>query len=269
MSDSLAGQLSRRSALKLGAAFVAALAVPWSTSLISTDERTPLRLASALPLPGYRALPQPESLLQSAAGLDAALVPAYVAAMLIASGQAQPIRGAAGRAHDPEGRFTVPFAYRLSALRYPSGAAAPAAPSWSAAWPALDLAAGQGWSRVLIGAALLRRGHSPNDTHSGHLAQAAADLARLPARGTAQALALVDPAELGQPTGLRLPTEGVMLIEYDWVLLADRAPARQFVEAQPVAPLPRLGLPARLIPLMPLPAAARARHAAIAASLAA
>jgi hypothetical protein len=129
--------------------------------------------------------------------------------------------------------------------------------------------------RVAAGVALLRRGYSPNDTHPGHLALAAADLAQLsprlsPAPLPSQpqpALVLADPASLGGAQGLRLPAEGALLIEYDWVITAgaERAAlARRFIASLPPAtPWQPANASVRLIPLMPLPPAARAQHTAI------
>ena len=274
---------SRRSFLQLSAAAVAgalALGLPqWpSTALVGSN----LRLASALPELGWPLLPFPEQLLQANSPahqlLDAALVPAYVAAMLIQAGRLQPLRGPVGRPHDPEGRYSVPFAYRVAALRYWPESGAPKTASWAELWPAGASGVWPAFGRVITGAALLRRGYSPNDTHSGHLAQAAADLDRLlpgsdpeVAGGSATqprvALVLADPADLGAANGLRLPTEGTLLIEYDWVITA--SPARAAVAGRfinglrPAAVAPLVNSPVRLIPLMPLPSASRAQHSAI------
>ena len=286
MTARLAPRTTRRHFLKLGAAAVAAgLALPLIGWPAGTPGSPPLRIASALPLPGYDYLPFPEKLLTPAADRpDLALVPAYVAALLVRHGRLQPLAGPPGRAHDPDGHYSVPHAYRVAALRFPDETGAPQSASWAdlwtgrAAWPAS--------SRLIVGAALLRRGYSPNDSHPGHLAHAAADLERLRPRVApagaehfhggqpgprAPALVLADPAVIGQANGLRLPVEGTLLVEYDWVVLAgaERAAlARQFVEQLPVAGVPRLDLPVRLIPLMPLSAAAREQHAAIWAALA-
>src|SRR5579859_3631019 len=288
MSGRPALRTTRRHFLKLGAAVVAAgLALPLTSWPAGAPGSPALRIASALPLPGYDYLPFPERLLTPAPdGPDVALVPAYVAALLVRHVRLQPLPGPPGRAHDPDGHYSVPHAYRVAALRFPNETSAPQSATWADLWSAAGQAAWPASGRLVMGAALLRRGYSPNDSHPGHLAQAAADLERLRPRlaslGTehfdggqpgprAPALVLADPAAIGQANGLRLPVEGTLLVEYDWVLLAgaERAAlARQFVEQRPLAGVPRLDLPVRLIPLMPLPAAARAQHAAIWAALA-
>lgn len=273
MSFRPAPRTSRRSFLKLGAAVAGALSLPLLRQPLANPSVPTLRLASALPHPGWPLLPDPEALLQSSVAarplVDVALVPAYVAALLIQAGRLQPLRGPAGRPHDPEGRYTLPFAYRVAALRYEDADNFPLASSWADLWSAAGSDVASVFGRVITGAALLRRGYSPNDTHPGHLAQAAADLARLPRANPTVALVLADPAELGLANGPRLPAEGTLLIEYDWIITAgpvgqDAAAARQFIERLPLATDPPLmDSPTRLIPLMPLPPSAHAQHAAI------
>ncbi len=283
-----APRTSRRSFLKLGAATIAAaLALPRVEWLPSAPDPSALRVRSALPLPGYGALALPERLLTwRPNAIDVALVPAYVAAQLIQRGWLQPFDGQPGRAHDPEGRYTMPYAQRVAAVRFPNETAAPKASSWEDLWRAGPAAVWPAVGRLLAGAALLRRGYSPNDTHPGHLAQAGMDLRQLRPRLSspgaehvnhwernprAAAFVLADPMMIGPANGLRLPGEGTMLIEYDWVITAEAARAemaRRFVEPfRSAAPRPRLDLPVRLIPLMPLPETARAQHAEIWASL--
>src|SRR5205085_11858210 len=95
--------------------------------------------------------------------------------------------------------------------------------------------------------------------------QAGSDLARFasaPRTPARLALEWVDAAALGQ---VRLPVEGLPLIEYDWVIPAagNAELARTFVHSlgRP-ADMPNLpGI--RLIPLMPLPEPARRQHAEI------
>src|SRR5258708_16689209 len=136
-----------------------------------------LRVRSALPLPGYGFLPFPEQLLQvSLDHVDVALVPAYVAARLIQISRLQPLHGPSGRAHDPEGRYTAPFAYRVAALRFPQEPAAPKTAGWADLWSAAGSTLWPAFGRVISGAALMRRGESPNDSHPGHLMEAADDL---------------------------------------------------------------------------------------------
>ena len=279
MSARLAPGPSRRSFLKFSrAAAAGVLALPW-LQLPAEPGRAGLRLGSALALPGWPLISAPEQLLQTAANqLDAVLVPAYLAAMLIQAGRLQPQPGPAGRPHDPEGHYTLPFAYRLTALRYPAAVAAPKTASWAELWSTPNRGTWPAGGRVAAGIALLRRGYSPNDTHPGHLALAAADLAQLSPRlerapaGTPHAqpqpaLVLADPADLGRAPGLRLPAEGVLLIEYDWVITASAeraAAARQFIAGlRPADPWQPANASVRLIPLMPLPPAAQAQHIAI------
>jgi spermidine/putrescine-binding protein len=243
----------------------------------------------------------PEALLSRPLGeFDLLLVPAYVAAGLIRRGMLQAMAGPPGRAHDPEGAYTVPYTYRVAALTYPDGWPATAAPSWTDLWRAEVQAVWPASARLAIGAALLRRGHSPNDTHPGHLAQAEQDLTQLrpqivtdamlhlsastdspPSSGSdfgaqvrraggvrptlAFSLATLD--QTGNPSTARLPVEGVPLLEYDWAIPIDArgaAAARDFLRrmgrAVERAPVART---VALIPLMPLPDIARAQHAQI------
>ena len=288
MNAPSAPRTSRRSFLKLGAATAAAaLVLPWADWLPGAPDPAALRVRSALPLPGYAALAFPEQLLtRPLHAVDVALVPAYVAAQLIQRGWLRPLEGHPGRAHDPEGRFTLPYAQRVAAVRFPAEAEAPKTASWQDLWQAGPRVLWPAAGRLLAGAALLRRGYSPNDAHPGHLAQAGMDLQQLrprlsfqgaehvehwERRPRAAAFVLADPAMIGPANGLRLPGEGTMLIEYDWVITA-AAPrtdlARQFLEPfRAGAPHQRLDLPVRTIPLMPLPPAARAQHAEIWAAL--
>ncbi len=283
MSARLPARPSRRAFLQLSAAAVAgALALRLPQLPSDAPRVSGLRLASALPHLGWPLLPFPERLLQTPVtihpSLDAALVPAYVAAMLIQAGRLQHLSGPAGRPHDPEGRYTIPFAYRVAALRYPSEAAAAKTASWAELWSAGANGVWPMFGRLITGAALLRRGYSPNDTHPGRLAQAGADLKRLllylePEAAVPSptqprvALVLADPVEVGSANGLRLPAEGTLLIEYDWVITASparAAVARQFIDGlRPAAEAPLANSSARLIPLMPLPPAAYAQHSAI------
>ena len=209
---------------------------------------------------------------------DLLLVPAYAAAALIERGALLPLPGPAGRAHDPEGAFTLPYARMAAALLYRGG---PPPAGLDDLWrhPAQTL-----WpddARLVIGAALLRRGYSPNDTHPGRLALAQADLAEMRPRLAADpaaalragrgrlAYALLDVSQL-QAGGPFVPLDGGPLVEYDWVIPAgaqDPAAARHFLQALPLAGpalrAKRAQPGRRLIPLTPLPADARAQHAEI------
>ena len=278
MSARPAPRASRRSFLKFGAAAAAGVLALRLPQPLVTPGPLSLNIKSALPLPGFGFLASPEQLVNGRFdAVDAALVPAYVAAQLIHKGWLQPLHGPPGRAHDPEGRFTLPYAFRVAALRFSSEPAAPLMAAWADLWSAAGGAAWPAFGRVITGAALLRRGYSPNDSHPGHLAQAAQDLARLrgqsaPERFSAVTLVLADPAEFGQANGLRLPAEGTLLIEYDWVITAGPAradAARRFIDGlRPMAQNLRSDLPMRLIPLMPLPASAQAQQMEIWSSLA-
>ena len=271
-------RLSRRAFLKLSAAGAAGwgLAPAWSAQAAALGAP---RLAATLPVPfPHRYYPDPEALLaKHPAGFDLLLVPAYLAAGLIRRHTLQPLAGPRGRAHDPEGAYTLPYRYAASAILHPAGVA-PSDP-WQArlAWPA--------FGRLLFGAALQRQGYSPNDIHAGHLAQAGEDLAALGLAITADPLAtlqagtapaafmpvpLLDTGEFALDEGLEaaLPPWGGVLIEYDWVIPAnapDPDAALAFLETLPPAPA-KPSLP--LVPLAPLPDRAQAQHGRLWASLA-
>ncbi|MCC7361163.1 MAG: twin-arginine translocation signal domain-containing protein [Anaerolineales bacterium] len=270
-------RLNRRAFLKLGALAGVAAAVGLPD--------LGLRIGSALPLAGYAvtrfdAFPQ-----RPPPGFDLLRVPAYLAAAYIRNDALLPLDGQRGRAHDPEGAFTQPARYLAGALL---GAGPGAARRWQQLWTQPPGAAWPNNARLVLAAALLRRGYSPNDTHAGHLAQAETDLllagrperlpdadrdllAHLPAGPLIYALEALDGLD---PAAL--PLEGAPLIEYDWVIPADSlrpAEARAYVAAQAlpagvVLDSPPHGpFPARLIPLMPLPERAQAQVAAIWARL--
>jgi hypothetical protein len=266
-------RLSRRSFLKLSAAGAAGWGLAPSLS------KPAPRLAATLPVAfAHQYFPNPEVFLSRLpAGFDLLLVPAYIAAGLIRRHKLQPLAGPLGRAHDPEGAYTLPYRYAVSAVLHQAGAA-PADP-WQSptAWPS--------FSRLLLGAALQRRGYSPNDTHAGHLAQASQDVTALSPAITADPLAAlqagVNPAallpvplteagelEFDKGWGASLPPWGGMLLEYDWVMplnAPDPETALAFVQAlPPAAPLPA-GLP--FVPLAPLPDRAQAQHTRLWADL--
>ncbi len=264
--------LSRRGFLKLSAAG----AVGWGLRPAWTGPPAWPRLASTLRLPfPHTYLADPDALLaHPPAGFDLLLAPAYVAAGLIQRGLVQPLAGPPGRAHDPDGAYTVPYRLAVSAIVYPAGAGAD--DPWQAplAWPA--------HGRLVLGAALQRRGFSPNDTHAGHLAQAGADLAALRPALSADPLASLYgggvwaafvPAPFSPEGALELdeglaatpPPWGGMLIEYDWVLptnAPDVEAALGFLAGLPpllVAPS-ALGAGWQAAPLAPLPGRAQAQH---------
>jgi hypothetical protein len=259
-------RLNRRAFLKLGAAAgAAALLRP-----AALGDAFP-RIASALPLPVQHAyFADPDRLLApSLARFDLLLAPAYIAAELIGRGAVQAAGWAtpwaAGRAHDPDGAFTFPYRYQIAVLRNLSSGAPAGVLSWSDLLRAEGRVLWTGGGRLPIGAALLSRGYSPNDTHAGRLAQAGSDLARLASATSAPArlaIEMVDAAAAGQ---YRLPVEGVPLIEYDWVIPAgaDPALARSYVQSLGRPADPPALTSVRLIPLMPLPEPARRQHAEI------
>jgi len=221
-----------------------------------------LRIASALPLsfphnyaPNLASWPS-----RALNAYDLVLAPAYAAAAFIARGAAGRQVGPKGRAHDPDGAYTVPFAYRVATVVRADRMA-------GAAWGRLWTTPGASWpdeQRLALGAALMHQGYSPNDRHPGRVAQAQADLLALrPAMSSLMtlggadagvALALLHPEEAARLPNLE---EKALLLEYDWVIPAGArraAAAAEFVAALTPALPP--GLPGvRLIPLMPLLAA--------------
>jgi hypothetical protein len=269
-------RLSRRAFLKLSAAaaaFVGAL-------------QPGLRLATSLPIPGpHHYFPDADELLARAARFDLVLVPAYVAAGLIRREAARPLSGPPGRAHDPAGAFTVPHQVAVLALVYRGRP--PARPSLDhafrpgALWP--------DYPRLAIAAALWRRGSSVNDTHPGHLARAGDDLGQarpsfvpdpLEAlrRGNGDvALALLPEATLPSVPGARLPGEGRLRLEMDWLIprastRPEEAAAVCLPPSSPSGPRARRGetafrLPPSSFSLSPLSASARRHYAEVWARL--
>lgn len=233
---------SRRAFLLTGAA--AALSGVWRAVNFPCGRH----LGAALPI-GSHFNPEAEALVRDAAHFDALLLPAYAAAELIARAAVLPLTGPAGRAHDPEGAFTVPH----SIVHYPI---TDALFSPRALWPH--------YGRLALAAALLHRGYPANDQHPGHVRQAAADLrdARprfvrrpLTAREAGDgALVAVDAATAANAVG---PT---ISLEYDWVIpCTSRQPAAaERLIRQHAA---RCQLPPAAITLTPLPAKARALYA--------
>ncbi|MGQ0601906.1 MAG: hypothetical protein ACT4QE_09455 [Anaerolineales bacterium] len=93
--------MSRRAFLLTGAA----------TALSTLILPRRLRLGSALPI-SHHFNSDADELTQHAARFDALLISAYAAAELIARNRLRPLAGppklSGGRAHDPDGAFTVP-----------------------------------------------------------------------------------------------------------------------------------------------------------------
>ena len=255
--------ISRRAFLQLSAALGAALLQ--QTARPSTAPRRgfahaqcaptagSLSIASTFPLPfPHRYFPDAERLLDHCLdAFDLLLVPAYAAVNLIRRGALQILPGVPGRPHDPDGAYTFPYLTALSALIYRGAPPSSLDDLWArdALWPDS--------SRLVIGAALLRRGYPLNDSHPGHLAQVGEDLLRLrprlvpdplaalhsglaslaftliqvhmaemhlplPPRSSTAASASSVSAQAAEEAGSRagaiLPSEGAALLEYDWVI---------------------------------------------------
>jgi hypothetical protein len=250
---------SRRAFFKLGAALVAAATVP----------RPGPSLAAAFPASATTYFqPDAEALAAEALRFDAVLAPAYAAAGLIRAGAVRQLAGAGwrGRAHDPDGAFTLPHVTARLMLIYRGPR--PARPSLADAFQPGALWLDYG--RLALSAALLRRGDSPNDAHPGRINRAAQDLAdarprfvRDPARALAAgygqvAVALLRPE--AESPGAALPSEGVLALEFDWAVTraAARPGAVEAVvraDARPAVPDPAS------FTLTPLPSLARRHYA--------
>jgi hypothetical protein len=277
--------MNRRTFLKISAALGAASFLPQGG----------LSIASTFPLPcPHHYFPSAEQLLSARlARYDLLLVPAYAAAGLIRLGALHRLPGTPGRAHDPDGAFTLPALAAVAALVTRGPSTLTLSDLWTrpALWP--------DFPRLVIGAALLRRGHPPNDTHPGHLAQVEKDLSNLrprlapdPVAGlradpSALALAPVPAriveAEPGSSPGPQvwlsappipnahphIPSEGAIWIEYDWVIPLDAPHPRaglSFLAHAPRLPLHASRLPPsapRPTPLTPLPPSVSAQYAQI------
>jgi hypothetical protein len=266
-------RLNRRTFLKLSAAYgiAARLRLP----------AQPL-IASTYPLPfPHRYFPNAESLLaQPLDRYDLLLVPAYLATELIRRGALRQLENdlpkSIGRAHDPEGAFTLPYAFAIGGLAYRGTPPKSLDDLWNsdALWPDS--------SRLVIGAALLRRGYPLNEAHPGHLAQVEEDLIRRRPRIVPDPIAglrsgistlaltptLVSAGEADFE--ILLPPEGAALIEYDWAIPARSSNpqlALDFIKTNHASLVTshasRLTMPTSIIPLTPLPARALAQRAAI------
>lgn len=267
-------RLNRRAFLKLSAAFgiAAQLRLPTQPIIAATQP---------LPFP-HHYFPNAESLLAQPLGLyDLLLVPAHLAAELIRRSALRPLDShlpkSTGRAHDPEGAFTLPYAFAIGGLAYRGAPPKSLDDLWNAdaLWPDS--------SRLVIGAALLRRGYPLNDTHPGHLAQVEKDLIKRRPRIVSDPLAglrsgistlalaplLVSAGEAD--FGILPPPEGAALIEYDWALpAASRNPQLAFnfiaqtYHSSLVTRHASLTMPhTSLVPLTPLPTRALAQRAEI------
>jgi hypothetical protein len=251
--------VSRRSFLKLGAVAGVAAFTP--------NLNVHPRIGAAWPIPQPHVyFPNPDVLLeQSLAGFDAVLVPAYVAAELIRRGAVQTLNGPRGRAHDPEGAFTMPYVYAHNAIVHRGEPPR----SWDELWSPDTV-----WwpmPRLVLGLALQRRGYSVNDWHPGHLAQCGRDLALAQIR---QSVTPIERVRSGAARfGITLisestPIEGLrvtplsLLVEYDWVI--PKNAARPFI---PNLQSPISNSQTSASPLIPWPTAARAQAAALWAAL--
>jgi len=262
-----AARLNRRTFLKLSAALgIAAYLRPATGPVI----------ASTYPLPiPHRYFPNAESLLSQPLALyDLLLVPAYLAADLIRRGALRQLSAdlpkTLGRAHDPESAFTVPYALAMGGLAYRGAPPQSLDTLWhtDALWPDS--------SRLVLGAALLRRGHPLNDTHPAHLAQAGEDLIRRrprivpdPLAGLRSGISTLALAPILVSAGeadfeILPPPEGVALIEYDWAIPTGVRHSQINLHASRITPHASPVTPhASLIPLTPLPARALAQRAEI------
>ena len=193
---------------------------------------------AALPI-GHHFNPDADELAQHAARFDALLLPAYAAAELIARDALRSIAGTPGRAHDPEGAFTVPH----TVVHFPltEDLFSP-----RAVWPR--------YGRLAIALALLRRGYPVNDQHPGHINQAAVDLVHaqpLFVRNPLAALGAASPSVTGVPA---------ITLEYDWVIpraSANPTAAESFIRAQSSI----LSHQSSFLTLTPLSAKARTLYA--------
>ena len=235
-------RLHRRTFLKLSAALGAA-AYPLGSAQDALKSAEGPAIASTFPLPfPHRYFPNAEALLsRRLSAFDLLLVPAYAAAELIRRDALETIEGLPGRAHDPDGAYTMPHLTAVSAILYRDAQPRSLDDLWNAEtlWPDS--------SRLVIGMELLRRGYPLNDTHSGHLAQIENDLAALrprllpdPEAGfrSGRGVFALAPIPVGvdeanpdadapppvrfatraAAVGVMLPPEGAALIEYDWVI---------------------------------------------------
>jgi hypothetical protein len=254
--------VSRRAFLKTSAVIAGAFWVRPASSLA---------IASTLPIgQPHDFHSDPDILLeQEWERYDLLLLPAYAAAGMIARGDAAALPGPAGRAHDPDGAFTIPARFTLTTLVYAS------APPVS---PRLDhiLTAGllPDFMRLSLGALLLSLGSSPNETDPARLhrvlwalrnvAIAADPLAALRSgRGQVALTQMAAP----WPAGVASPPAAILIV-YDWVLpLAARRPlaARDFLSSVHTRVPGRPALPAgvKAFSLAPLPPVTLARCSAI------
>lgn len=229
----------------------------------------PLAIASALPLVGAHVNIEADEL--EPLNFDTALLPAYAAMYFIRQRHAQRLSGPPGRAHDPEGAFTIPSKMMIAAVAY--AGAEPMQPLlehvWAreAVWPR--------FGRLALGVALLRHGYSPNTLNLNEVETAAQALRELKPRFVvdvpraleagegAVGLVLRDAARLTARLPISgLPAEARLMIEYDWVVprtSPQPKAAEEFIRRQP-RPF-QLNLPRPYTTLAALPEFARTRYA--------
>ncbi len=149
--------------------------------------------------------------------LGALLAPADHVAWLIQTGAVSHLAGTPGRPHDPEGQYSAPFRLRGLTVHLPDGSTSLRRLQQIGGWWPAD-------ARTAIAAALLAGGFSPNATDAAALAQSERWLRSARPRVTgSRALAAGGSGltwqDLDAP-GFRTLTEGLLVSEWDWVILA-------------------------------------------------
>lgn len=229
----------------------------------------PLAIASALPLTDAQVNIDADEL--EPLNFDVMLVSAYAAVRLIRQQYAHQLSGPPGRAHDPEGAFTVPFKMMIATVAY--AGTEPVQPLFEHLWTPAAL-----WprfGRLALGVALLRHGYSPNTLNLTEVEAAAQALRELGPRfvrdvpraleaGEGEVgLVLRDAARFAARLPVSgLPAEARMMIEYDWLVPRTSAQpkvAGDFIHRQP-RPF-QLNLPRPYTTLAALPEPARVRYA--------
>lgn len=225
----------------------------------------PLAIASALPLAGTQVNIDADEL--EPLNFDVVLVSAYAAVSLIRQQRAHQLSGPPGRAHDPEGAFTVPFKMMIATVAYAS--AEPVQPMFEHLWTRAAL-----WprfGRLALGVALLRKGYSPNTLNLTEVEEAAQALRELGPRFVKNVPGALEAGEGDVGLVLRdaarlpvsgLPAEARLMIEYDWLVPRTSAQpkvAGDFIRRQP-RPF-QLNLPRPYTTLAALPEPARTRYA--------
>ena len=120
--------ISRRTFLKTSTALAGAFWVRPARSLAIASTLPPVLPPVLPPRQTHDYYPDPDQLLRTDwERYDLLLIPAYATAELIARNAVETLPGPPGRAHDPDGAFTIPGEFTLTALAYadapPDGAA--------------------------------------------------------------------------------------------------------------------------------------------------